>query len=396
VQKIVVKLTSLAKGITQSTLSLSFNLAGLIAGVIVAENLSVIESVSWGLLLYPGILSLRGSIGGMYAGRLSTALHLGTVEARLRNNSGEARLLSDSTAVLSVISSITMALTASMFSILFNAGPFDILGIILVTVATMSTSLVLVSPLTFAVSVFTYKRGLDPDVTVYPIISTAADIVVTTAYILALKAISAPFGWVFLSVLDLVSVAFALSAALRNRESRAFLKNLKEFTLTLVVVSFIVNVTGSLLENLMLKIGHRPEIYVVYPALIDTVGDVGSIVGSTASTKIAQGLLNPSFSNIRMHVNEIFHAWAGSLAMFGAYSFIPSVLFSISHPESLLSQLLLTNIMAVSVIVVVSMGVAFSTAARGWEPDNFIIPIESAMSDGIATAAILLATSLVP
>ena len=52
-------------------------------------------------------------------------------------------------------------------------------------------------------------------------------------------------------------------------------------------------------------IGRNKEIYMVYPALNTTVGAVGSIVGSTATTKLALGIIEPSFIAIKQHLIEI-------------------------------------------------------------------------------------------
>jgi cation transporter-like permease len=60
-----------------------------------------------------------------------------------------------------------------------------------------------------------------------------------------------------------------------------------------------------------------------------------------------------------------------------------------------MGQLLTTNILAVSLMVFIAYAVAIFTFRRGWNPDNFVIPIESALADTITTAAVLAALSLI-
>ncbi|NIU81987.1 MAG: hypothetical protein GWN31_00540, partial [Candidatus Thorarchaeota archaeon] len=43
--------------------------------------------------MYPAILSGRGIIGGLFTGRLSTALHLGTIFPRVFENTKNFRML---------------------------------------------------------------------------------------------------------------------------------------------------------------------------------------------------------------------------------------------------------------------------------------------------------------
>ena len=67
------------KTLKQSIFSLSFNLGGMLAGTLLALHLGVFSLAPWTLAVYPGILSMRGVIGGLFSGRLSTGLHMGTV-----------------------------------------------------------------------------------------------------------------------------------------------------------------------------------------------------------------------------------------------------------------------------------------------------------------------------
>ncbi|NIR48321.1 MAG: hypothetical protein GWN55_04245, partial [Phycisphaerae bacterium] len=48
------------------------------------------------------------------------------------------------------------------------------------------------SPITIAVSFLSFRRGLDPDIIVYPVISTVADVLVTLCYILQLNVFLMP------------------------------------------------------------------------------------------------------------------------------------------------------------------------------------------------------------
>ena len=57
---------------------------------------------------------------------------------------------------------------------------FKILSVI---VSSMGLSILVISPLTFWISVTSFNKGLDPDVIVYPIVSTVADLIITVIYI---------------------------------------------------------------------------------------------------------------------------------------------------------------------------------------------------------------------
>jgi mgtE-like transporter len=395
--------TSIAKLIAslgQSLLSLSSNLGGILAGTLIVLYVGVFSRAPWILTLFPGILSIRGAIGGLFSGRLSTGLHLGTVKPSFTENTREFNLFFYAIVTLTLESSIVVGLVASLFNaVLWGASIVDCVSIIVVVISTMGLSIVLISPITIAVSILSFRRGLDPDVIVYPVMATVADILVTLCYVLELSIFFSlgPLGGYLIGLTSIIFLLAVLYIAFRNVKEDKFVKTLKEFFVVLLLVAFIVNVTGSLLNEIREVVGNRPEIYVVYPALIDTVGSVGSIVGSTATTKLFLGVLRSSFSSIKQHLAEIGGAWIASMIMFVVYSTLPyftgrTAAFNLLR---FTAQLVTTNILAVSVMVIIAYAVAIFTYRRGWDPDNFVIPIESSLADSITTVSFLVALSAI-
>jgi mgtE-like transporter len=261
--------------------------------------------------------------------------------------------------------------------------------------ATMAFSLILISPITIAVSVISFRLGLDPDVIVYPVISTLADIIVTACYITMLRTFffSNYIGGYLIGFIDIVFLSFGLYVVFKNLKKNEFIKTIQESLVTLILVSIIVNVTGSFLKEINVFVGDKPEIYVVYPALITTIGAVGSIVGSTATTKLFLGVITPSFTSIKNHLSEIGGAWGASTLLFILYSLISSSINSTNalNPLIFTKQLIITNIIAVSIMVFLAYLIAIFTYRKGWDPDNFVIPLESSLADCITTISLLTA-----
>jgi len=190
----------------------------------------------------------------------------------------------------------------------------------------------------------------------------------------------------------------ALYFLFQNIHEEEFIRTMKESFVTLILVSFIVNITGTILRRINVVVQGRREVYTVYPALIDTVGDVGSVVGSTATTKLALGLLKPSFSDLRNHATQIFGAWAASITMFVFFSALSLSINSILTPFTFLvftSILLTSNVIAITAMVLISYAVSILTFQKGLDPDNFVIPIESSLADGVTSVALLVALFLI-
>lgn len=394
--------TKLRASLGQSLLSLSFDIVGLLTGTLLVLYLGVlsINEAPWALFLFPGILSVRGAVGGLFSGHLGTRLHLGTIKASFTKNTRDFHTLLRVVITLTLVSGVAVGTGTWIFGLfLWDATLLDFFQLLTVITATMALSVVFVSPLTMVFSILSFRRGLDPDIIVYPITSPVSDIINTSCYVLSLILffMFGSTGRYLILLLDVIFITFVVYILVKNLNETNFVEIIKEFLLTLVFVTVIVNVTGSLLNRIG-GITNGQKLYSVYPAIIATVGGVGSIIGSTATTKLALGLVNPSFSSIKQHLNEIAGAWLASVVMFIIYGVVSSV---ISGAETLgemimfTGQLLTTNILAVSLMVFIAYAVAIFTFRRGWNPDNFVIPIESSLADTITTAAVLVALALI-
>ncbi|MFQ6095291.1 MAG: magnesium transporter, partial [Candidatus Bathyarchaeia archaeon] len=225
------KIFELLSNVMQSTLSLSFNLGGLVAGGILALYLDVFSISPWMIVLFPCVLSVRGAIGGLFSGRLSTALHLGTVKASYTNNTKSFNLLLASIVTLAFESSIIMGTaTFILGSFLWRMPLENYLPMLAVVSGTMGLSILVISPITMAASFISFKHGMDPDVIVYPITSTVADIFVTLCYVIVLEVFFLTHsGYYFVYLIDLVFTLVALILLAKNSKEIEFIKTLKEF-----------------------------------------------------------------------------------------------------------------------------------------------------------------------
>jgi len=383
----------------ETSIAYFFDLGGLFAGFMVAWQLGVFQLSPWAIALYPAIVSAKGVIGGLLSGRLGTALHLGTIYPRFLMNTKSFYKLIEALIVMTLATSATMSAISLVFGHLFWGITFaDFPAILSVVVATMAIGLSL-TLLTTKVAFISFKKGLDPDIVVYPIMSTTADIFITLCYIVVLNLFFFyDLGKWVIAAIGLAHLLLVLYIFPRNKHEPEFIKTLKESLATMMFVAFIVNVTGTVLKGISDFVENRREIYTVYPALIDMVGDVGSVVGSTATTKLALGLLTPSFSSIRNHARNVFSAWTASIIMFVILAIAALSIhgmFSFSALSNLIPVLLIANVIAVAAIVILSYGVSILTFKHGLDPDNFVIPIESSFADSAMSVALLLALLLI-
>ena len=390
---------SFVRLLKETSLAYVFDIGGLLAGFMVASQLGIFLLSPWAIAVYPAILSAKGVIGGLLSGRLSTALHLGTIHPTFLRNTPSFYKLFEALIVITLATSIAMSSVAIVFGSLFWGITFAYFPEILsVVMATMAIGLLL-SLVTIKVAFVSFKRGLDPDIVVYPIMSTVADIFITLFYIGVISLFFSGYlgSWI-IAAIAITSGFLVLYILPKNIHDVGFIKTIKESMTTMLLVAFVVNVTGTVLKQISYFVADRKEVFTVYPALIDTIGDVGSVVGSTATTKLALGLLTPSLASMRNHAKNIFSAWSASLIVFVILSVLSLAIngvFSLTSFLSLISVLLIANVIAVAAIVLLSYSISILTFKKGLDPDNFVIPIESSFADSITTIALLVALLLI-
>jgi mgtE-like transporter len=377
----------------ETSVAYFFGLGGLFAGFIIASYLGVFKLTPWTIALYPALVSAKGVTGGLLSGRLSTALHLGTVRPSFFKNTKSFYTLIETLIVLTLVTSVIISLISLVFGKFFwGLVVADFSGILLVVVATMSMGLLL-SIVTINIAFISFKKGSDPDIVVYPIMSTVSDVFITICYVLVLSLyFFGDFGKLALLMIGIAVLFAVIFVVIKNLHEADFIKTIKESIVTMIVVALMVNITGTVLIGISNFVENRKEIYMVYPALIGMIGNVGSVVGSTATTKLALGLLQPSFSSMKKHIKNIFSAWGASLLMFIILAFLSLLLnnaFSLSSLYNLISILFLTNVFAVLAIVLLTYSISILTFKKGLDPDNFVIPVESSFADVVTSIALL-------
>jgi mgtE-like transporter len=383
----------------QTTVAYLFDIAGLIAGFLIAYQLNVFKLYPWALVLYPALISAR-IINGLLSGRLSTALHLGTINPKFSGNTKTFHKLIHAIIVLTLVTSLTVSVISLFFGYLILGIPIsDFPAILSVIISTLAIGLVF-SLVTIKVAFFSFKRGLDPDIVVYPVIATSASVFVTLCYVgvLNLFFFLSLLGKLTVGAIGLAQVFLVLYLVSKDLHEFEFQRTVRESLLMLLLVAIIVALTGTIFEGLTRFTQYEivkivPALITAYPAFINNISNVGSVVGSTANTKLALGLLKPNFNSMKNHARNITTAWLASFLIFiilALSSLAINLVSSLSSVINVIAIVWVSNVLAVIGIVIVSYGIAILTFRRGLNPENFVIPLETSFATLITSAALLV------
>lgn len=151
--------------------------AGLFAGTVLGSQTmrEGIESVPGILVLLPAFLATRGGVYGSLGARLSSALHQGVVEPRF--DAGDRRLRNAVVAsfVNGMVVSVFIAVIA--FAVLLVMGQSgSLLQLVGVMVVAGLLSAILMLSVLISVLFAGYRRGLDPDNLIGPVVTTLGDV----------------------------------------------------------------------------------------------------------------------------------------------------------------------------------------------------------------------------
>ena len=382
----------------EASLAYFFDIAGLAAGFLIAYQLNVFRLSPWALALFPTLISTR-VINGLLSGRLSTGLHLGTIHPRFSGNTKSFHKLIHAIIVLTLVTSLTVSLISLLFGyLLWGIALTDFAAILSVMVSTLAIGL-LFTFVTIKVAFVSFRRGLDPDIVVYPIISTAATIFITLCYIGVLNLFFfLPLGYLAIIAIGFAHVFLVLYLLSKDKQEPEFITTIRESLLMLMFVAMLVTITGTIFKGISNFAANRKEIYTIYPALVNMVSNVGSVVGSTANTKLALGILTPTFASIKNHAKNILSAGAASLLVVTILALISIAINHVSPQSNVLDFMVtiwLSNVIAVISIVLISYGVAILTFRRGLNPENFVIPVETSLATIVTSIALLIALLLI-
>ncbi len=364
--------------------ALSTGLIDLFPGYVFSYFSSFISSTPLLIFIYPQLLSMRGTIGGIFSGRLSTSLHLGEIRPQLMDNTPIFYTLLSVITTLYLVAALIISLFSALFSLLMYSVALSKLYLMIIHIlSTFSLTELSIIPLSLLVAKVSYRRGWDPDVITYPFTSSFGDLFITIYFVMVSYFIYA-YNWlllvlIFISPLIVLPIIFTRIGLDKDLYFREFSESL----LALILSGFLVLFTGHLMKVLGSKIVLRKYIYFVYPALLTTIGDVGSIIGSSATTELS--ISGSIFHNYRPLI------YLAIFTLLIPFIFITYTMFGhflVGVDSSPFTEYLgigLAGLLSTVAIGIYSLVIAYITFMKSLDPDHFVIPIESTSADLLTT-----------
>ncbi|WP_048148417.1 magnesium transporter [Palaeococcus ferrophilus] len=350
---------------------------GLFGGTFLGKYFDKVRSSYPGLLvILPGIMGLRGNVFGSLASRFSTMLYLGELEPCLRDRKVLKNVVI--AVMLSLIPITLLWAIGVLQGIRKNA--FEIL--LIVISSTILVSLILGYFSAF-VTIFSFRRGSDPDSVAAPLVASMGDLLTIPSLIMFILLLEHSKGQFWTSNTALVVLFLFLIGVGRVR--RAEVLELKELFITITALALLSVVSGSLLHRYSEIIGRALLLGFIYPALLSSFGNYGSVVAAKTSTKLHLGEIEGYLSGEQML--EILGLFMTTPVIGVALSYLGALVVRLTTGASVvpLRTLVLTYPFMALFVMFYAYTLSYFLFQRNIDPDSVAIPLIANNSDILGT-----------
>ncbi|MDV3104523.1 magnesium transporter [Thermococcus waiotapuensis] len=249
-----------------------------VGGGVLGKNFEmIVTSYPLLLIILPGLNDLRGNVFGAMASRMTTALHLGKIRGVLDKE---------------VTTNVSIAIGSSKIPliILWIAGtiklgfPDSAFVVLLIVIASALVVGLLLGYSTAIITVFSYRWGADPDMIAAPLITSVADVITipSLVYLVFFYESNETAFYAFTALM----IALLVLLILRSKYGREHIKAFKEIGGVLTGLAILEIFSGSMLESYSDFISQVIILSVMYPSILDSVGNFASIAAATTSTRL--------------------------------------------------------------------------------------------------------------
>jgi len=328
-------------------------------------------------VILPGLMGLRGNIFGAMASRFTTMLHLGEMEPKLRDKN--------------VVKNIFLGILLSVLPVvvLWIVGVIKVgnvaSGVIVLLIVLTSTIFVslIMGYATAIATVLPFKRGIDPDTVAAPLVTSAGDLV-TIPFLVLFILLHEDLPRLF-DILVLLAVFLLLVMGFRTKFESEEKRMVGEILGIIGVLALFSSISGGLLESYS-EVIYASEVFsVMYPAILDTAGNYGSIIGAKTSTKLHLGEIESVLNRDSLLDIFVYFVTSFFIAILMNVVAIGVVKVSLGKNVGLVFPFIILYPFLVLFNMFIGYFLAIIFDRLGLDPDNATVPTITTLADIFST-----------
>ena len=379
----------------QGLVALALNSStSLVAGAVLGSLTDTFERRPGLLLLVPAAIGLRGNVFGSLGNRVSTSIHAGELQLRLRRTTvlGQNVLAAGA---LTLGMSVILVLLAALISVGLGLGhTIGLADLALVSVGGGTVASLPVLAATLGLASGAVRFGWDLDNVTAPLVSTLGDVLTLPALwlatgLLGFGLVTSGLGWT-LALLALVALVAGLRTSLPQ------VRRIVRTSLPVLVAAGVVSsLAGVALERRLVTFSALPALLILVPAHLSSAGALGGILSGRLSSKLLLGLAPPSAVPSRAARADLGFVAALSLPVFvanGAGAHAVAAVLGVESPG--LVQLVAASLLGGAAAMVVVLASAYygtiAAVRADIDPDTYGIPVVSSTVDLIGALTLIV------
>lgn len=380
----------------QGLVALALNSStSLVAGAVLGSLTETFARRPGLLLLVPAAIGLRGNVFGSLGNRVSTSIHAGDLQLRLRRSTVLGQNVLAAGALTLGMSVVLVALTA-LISVGLGLGPtIGLADLTLVSVGGGALASLPVLAATLGLAAGAVRFGWDLDNVTAPLVSTLGDVLTLPALwlatgLLGFGLVTSGLGWV-LAILALGALVAGAATALPQ------LRRIVRTSLPVLVLAGLVSsLAGVVLERRLLTFAELPALLILVPAHLSSAGALGGILSGRLSSKLLLGLAPPTAMPAKAARDDLGFVAALSVPVFianGAGAHLVARLLGEASPGlgHLVAASLIGGLAAMLVVLVIAYYGTIAAVRTDIDPDTYGIPLVSSTVDLVGAMTLIVA-----
>lgn len=349
-------------------------------------------------MLVPAAIGLRGNVFGALGNRVSTAIHAGELQLRLRSSTLLGQNVLAATA-LTLGMSLVLVLVVAAASIGLGLGPtIGLADLALISVGGGAVASLPVLAATLGLAAGAVRFGWDLDNVTAPLVSTLGDVLTLPALwlatgLLGFGLVTSGLGWL-LAVGAVAVLAAGLASALPQ------VRQIVRTSIPVLLYAGIVSsLAGVALEQRLLTFEALPALLILVPAHLSSSGALGGILSGRLSSQLHLGLVAPTAVPSRAARRNL-----GFIAGLGIPVFVANgagahvVAGLLGQPSPGIAQLIgvsvLGGVAAMAVVVAIAYYGTIAAVRLGIDPDTYGIPLVSSTVDLVGAMTLVISITM--
>ena len=381
--------------LTQGFVALFISSGGdLLAGLALSFMDHQLNELPGLFVLIPAAIGMRGNIFGALGSRLGTGINAGQFEPSLRRRGFLGQNVRGAW-YLTLATCLFLGPAAHIVAVAFSGEAMSTADFVTISILGGVLGSAVVGAAAVVIARWSNKRRWDLDSVSAPLVTAIGDVATLPALWLAALVVQ-HFGSLTPYIAAVAAAACLVGTVHGWREDLPTIRRIVHQSMAILFIAGLIDLlAGTVVDLRLSSFLALPALFILVPPFLEDTNALSGILSSRINSKLHIGAIDPTpipqtLAWIDIAINFVFAA--SVFFMVGLSAHLVAVGTGQASPG--LGTMLSISMLAGFLATIISCAVAYYSAIAvfrfGWDPDNFSIPISSAVMDLAGTLCLVL------